>query len=131
MPNSKVVDEEVKVDEEVVDEEVEVEVEETEEGEERKERKQYNVSPEKFVTTWQSSNSAAEVAEKLGMPKNIVLARSAVYRKPRKDGTPGIPLKKMPRTNPRRLDIESLSVLAKTHGPKQVQAEVEAPATEG
>ncbi len=73
-----------------------------------KERKTYNVTPAQFVETWEASNSAAEVAAKLGMPKNIVLARSAVYRKNRADGSAGIPLKKMPRVNPRRLDVEKL-----------------------
>jgi hypothetical protein len=74
-------------------------------------RKRYDVSPEVFVKTWQESESAGEVAKKLGMPKNIVLARSAVYRKPRKDGSPGIPLKKMERKNPRKLDVQALTQL--------------------
>jgi len=76
-----------------------VEVEERE----KKQRKQYNVSDEQFVEAWQTSRSAAACAEKLGMPKNIVLARSAVYRKR------GIQLKKMERKNPRRLDVDKLN----------------------
>ena len=93
------------------------------EGErEKRERKQYNVSPEAFVKTWQESNSADEVAEKLGMPKNIVLARSAVYRKNRKDGSPGVPLKKMPRVNPRRLDIDNLRKVAEESAPAPASA---------
>lgn len=91
----------------------EVETEATaSEAKEKRERKQYNVSPEVFVKTWQESNSADEVSEKLSMPKNIVLARSAVYRKNRKDGSPGVPLKKMPRINPRRLDVDNLRKIA-------------------
>ncbi len=77
----------------------------------KKNRKRYNVTAEQFVKVWQESESAQEVAEKLDMPKNIVLARSAVYRKPRKDGTPGVRLKKMPRYNPRRLNVEALNAL--------------------
>jgi hypothetical protein len=70
-----------------------------------KTRNRYNVSSEKFVEVWQASASAAEVSEKLGMPKNIVLARSATYRKA------GVVIKKMPRQNPRRLDVAGLNVL--------------------
>lgn len=92
------------------------------EAKEKKERKQYNVSPEEFVKVWQTSNSAAEVAEKLKMPKNIVLARSAVYRKSRKDGSPGINLKKMPRANPRKLDVDALRKLADENAPAEAGA---------
>ncbi len=70
---------------------------------ERKPRKQYGVSDTSFCTTWQTSNSAGEVANRLNMPKNIVLARSAVYRKK------GVDLKKMPRQNPRKLDVQKLN----------------------
>src|SRR5687768_7634734 len=77
----------------------------------KKNRKKYAVSPEQFVKVWQESNSAQEVADKLGMPKNIVLARSAVYRKNRGDGSPGVPLKKMERKNPRKLDVTALTKL--------------------
>ena len=108
-----------------VENETEVEVSETEateveaEAKPKRERKQYNVSPEDFVKVWQSSESADEVAQKLNMPKNIVLARSAVYRKNRKDGSPGVPLKKMPRVNPRRLDVENLRKLATETAPAE------------
>lgn len=73
------------------------------EGKEKKSRKHYNVSDVKFCETWQGSNSAQEVADKLQMPKNIVLARSAVYR------NKGVNLKTMPRVNPRKLDVSKLN----------------------
>lgn len=76
---------------------VEVEVKE------KKTRKHYNVSDVQFCETWQESNSASEVANKLNMPKNIVLARSAVYR------NKGVDLKTMPRVNPRKLDVTKLN----------------------
>lgn len=69
----------------------------------KKTRKHYNVSDVKFCETWQGSNSAQEVADKLQMPKNIVLARSAVYR------NKGVNLKSMPRVNPRKLDVTKLN----------------------
>lgn len=92
---------------------------------EQKARQRYNVSPEQFVQTWQESNSAQEVADKLGMPKNIVLARSAVYRKARADGTPGVPLKKMPRNNPRKLDVAHLTQLVNGNGTSTETGEAE------
>lgn len=70
-----------------------------------KTRNRYNVSSEEFVKVWQDSASANEVSEKLKMPKNIVLARSATYRKA------GVNLKKMPRQNPRKLDVGTLNTL--------------------
>ncbi len=76
---------------------VEVEVKE------KKTRKHYNVSDVTFCETWQGSASAQEVADKLGMPKNIVLARSAVYR------NKGVELKTMKRLNPRKLDVAKLN----------------------
>lgn len=68
-------------------------------------RNRYEVSSEDFVKTWQSSNTAQEVSEKLKMPKSIVLARSAGYRKA------GVKLKKMERNNPRKLDVSALNTL--------------------
>lgn len=95
--------------------------------EKKKERNKYNISPEEFVRVWQESDSPQEVADKLGMPKNIVLARSAVYRKNRKDGTAGVPLKKMERKNPRKLDVAALTKLtgATAPGSKQQSDESE------
>lgn len=73
------------------------------ESKEKKTRKHYNVTDVSFCETWQESNSAQEVADKLKMPKNIVLARSAVYR------NKGVDLKTMPRVNPRKLDVSKLN----------------------
>jgi len=70
---------------------------------EKKTRKQYNVNWESFVDAWQASTTAQEAADKLGMPKNIVLARYALYKKS------GAKLKKMERKNPRKLDIDALN----------------------
>jgi uncharacterized protein (TIGR02996 family) len=55
-------------------------------------RAKYFVSPEKFVLAWNDSESADEVAERLGMTKPIVLARVSAYRKK------GVHLKKMRKT---------------------------------
>jgi hypothetical protein len=45
-----------------------------------RQRTEYHISAEAFVKAWQSSETATEVAEKLGMPKPIVLARAVTYR---------------------------------------------------
>lgn len=86
------------------------------EAKEKKTRKHYNVSDRQFCQTWQESNSAQEVADKLQMPKNIVLARSAVYR------NKGVDLKSMPRKNPRKLDVNKLNELIKETAAAQAQA---------
>jgi hypothetical protein len=52
-------------------------------------KKDYNVPAEEFVQTWQKSSSTKEVAEALGMPEGIVLARESRYRQA------GMNLKKM------------------------------------
>ncbi len=65
----------------------------------------YSVSPEEFIQAWQSSSSAQEVADKLKMPKPIVLARASTYRKA------GVHIKKMPRVSNRRLDVAALNRL--------------------
>src|SRR5579872_6842167 len=67
----------------------------------------YNVSPEDFVKAWQLSNSAAEAAEKLKMPKNAVLSRVASYRKK------GVVLKVMSKENPNKLNIEKLNTMSR------------------
>jgi len=54
-------------------------------------RADYNVTVEQFVRAWQAAESAQEVADKLGMPKPIVLARASGYREA------GIKLKHMKR----------------------------------
>jgi hypothetical protein len=68
-------------------------------------RTEYNVSPEEFVRAWQTSETAQEVADKLKMPKPIVLARASGYRKD------GIHLKKMKRGPKRALDVDALNRL--------------------
>jgi transposase len=68
-------------------------------------RQEYNVSAEKFVETWQTSESAQEVADKLGMPKAVVHARVSNYREA------GIKLKKMVRKSPRAMNVEALNKL--------------------
>src|SRR6478672_7811948 len=71
-------------------------------------RTRYTVTPEEFALTWNSCDSAEEVAEKLGMPKPIILARVSNYRKK------GVHLKKMRRKNARRLDVDKLNRSIKT-----------------
>ena len=64
------------------------------------------MSPEQFIRTRQESRSVAEVAETLGMPKPIVLARKSNYT------ALGIKLKKMPRKNTERgLDVNALNTM--------------------
>jgi hypothetical protein len=65
----------------------------------------YNVDAETFITTWQQAESAQEVADKLKMPKDIVLARASTYR------GAGIRLKKMPRHSNKALDVQALNDL--------------------
>ncbi len=61
------------------------------------------VSPEEFVTTWQSCESAAEAKEKLGIGAS---GRAARYRKA------GVDLKMFPRSG-RRIDVKALNALLK------------------
>ena len=46
------------------------------------------ISPEDFVTTWQTSTSSTEVARKLGLSLQSVINRAQNYRKK------GVPLKR-------------------------------------
>lgn len=46
-----------------------------------KSQKTYHVTAEDFVIAWNTSTSAKEVAEKVGMPIPIVHARASKYRK--------------------------------------------------
>lgn len=73
----------------------------------KRSRKKYNVDGKAFVEAWQSSTSAQEAADKLGMPKNIVQARYALYK------SRGVDLKRMDRPSPRKLDVEGLNALIK------------------
>lgn len=84
-----------------------VEVASTDAAKEKKTRNKYGVDGKAFVAAWQSSDSAQEAADKLGMPKNIVLARYAGYAKK------GVELKKMARKSPKKLDVEELNALIK------------------
>lgn len=59
----------------------------------------YDVSPEKFVEVWQASEDADEVAQKLAMPKAVVLARASSYRQM------GVKLKKLERS----LNVDKLN----------------------
>ena len=68
-------------------------------------RTEYNVSAEDFILAWQSSNTAEEVAAKVGMPRPLVHARACTYR------SMGVRLKMLARVNPRRLDVEALNKL--------------------
>lgn len=78
-------------------------------------RKEYDVSPEKFIEVWQTSSSADEVSRKLGMPKPIVHARASSYRQN------GIKLKKMPRSSSRSLDVDALNRLIEEIEDKRVK----------
>jgi hypothetical protein len=69
----------------------------------KKERAEYNVTPQQFIEAWQRSDSPQQVADRLKMPKNIVLARASMYR------VAGIKVKKMKRRNKRYLDVSALN----------------------
>lgn len=75
----------------------------------KKPRESYDISPEDFVSVWQTSATAQEAADRLTaiagkpVPKDICLSRASVYRKR------GINLKKMPRKNPRALKVDALN----------------------
>jgi hypothetical protein len=76
----------------------------------KKNRAKYNVSARAFLEVWQTANNADEVAERLKMPKPIVLARAANYRKA------GINLKKLSRSTKNRLNVEDLNELIEELG---------------
>ena len=74
----------------------------------KKPRETYAISPEDFMALWQTSATAQEATDRMSalagkeVPKDIVLSRASAYRKR------GIPLKKMPRNNPRTLKVDQL-----------------------
>jgi hypothetical protein len=68
-------------------------------------RNDWNITPEAFITAWQTSDTVEEVCEKTGMPKPIVLARASAYRRS------GINMKHMRRKDRRGLDVEKLNRL--------------------
>jgi transposase len=76
-----------------------------------KKRKQYDVTPDKFIQAWQAANNVAEVAAQLGIPKSIVYSRASTYRKR------GINIKKMKR-NPMSLDAYRLNQLIEGQKPE-------------
>ena len=78
-------------------------------------RATFDITPEEFVTVWNSSRTAQEAATTLGMPKAIAQARASKYRKA------GVNLKRMRRGGGKRLDVEGLNRLiaqleAERHG---------------
>jgi hypothetical protein len=62
-------------------------------------------NPERPGNAWQNADSAQEVADALGMPKDIVHARASMYR------GAGVRLKRMPRHSTKALDVVSLNKL--------------------
>src|SRR5947209_7670873 len=64
---------------------------------------EYNVSPQDFCRVWETSETPQEVADRLNMPRPIVLARASFYRKQ------GVRLKKMKRKTKRSLDVNGLN----------------------
>jgi hypothetical protein len=87
-------------------------------------RRNYDVTPEQFVKTWQGSETTQEVADKLGMPLPIVFARASAYRKA------GVHLKKHKRKGKQGLDVEGLNrliaQLGAGRGPEELLAEARA-----
>jgi hypothetical protein len=65
----------------------------------------YEVSPEKFIHAWMTSTYLDEVADKLGMPKDIVAARASNYRGMK------LPLKKLKRRSKKALNVQALTEL--------------------
>ena len=82
----------------------------------------YGVTAEQFIVAWQTSKTAQEVADRLGMPKPIVHARASAYRQA------GIKLKAMPRGRAKQLDPEELNRIAEAaleSAPKEVRPPAE------
>jgi hypothetical protein len=65
----------------------------------------YGVDPKAFIEAWEASRTPQEVADKLKMPKAIVLARASNYRQA------GVKLKKLQRRSKRAIDVEGLNRL--------------------
>jgi len=70
-----------------------------------KSQKTYHVTAEEFVIAWNTSTSAKEVAEKVGMPIPIVHARASKYRKA------GVRLKDHKVQSGRSLNVAKLNAL--------------------
>lgn len=76
------------------------------------ESKRVFVDRTKFIQTWETSDSAKEVADKLGIKASSALARASKYRTDE-----GIPLKNMTRGGGAKLVLEdALAVLAEIRG---------------
>lgn len=73
-----------------------------------------HVTPEEFVRIWQTSDSAQEVAAKIGSTVPNVSSRACQYRKQM-----GIPLKKMSSAPHERIDRAALAELARSLAPKE------------
>jgi hypothetical protein len=78
------------------------------------------------VRIWQDASSTDEVCEKTKMPYGVVLARVSNYRRR------GIRLKKMPRKNSRKVDVEKLNkILCKAKSFSEKQGPGTTPAGDG
>ncbi len=77
--------------------------------EEHKGKTDYNVSAEEFISAWemgvQKGWVAQQIADHLGLPKPILLARACNYRKL------GIKLSKVSKRLPSTLDVDNLNRL--------------------
>lgn len=71
----------------------------------RERRARYDVPPERFVVAWNTSDSAQQAADALGMPRSVVIARAAKYRQA------GVKLKGMKRGRRPKLDVDALNRL--------------------
>lgn len=69
------------------------------------ERIDYNVSPQEFVRTWQTSETVKGVCQKLKMPSSAVVSRAFNYRKR------GIKLKQLLTAVRPQVDVDELNQL--------------------
>lgn len=95
----------------------------------KKTRKNYNITAEKFCEVWRNTfekgGTAQDVADTLEMPKNAVLARYSNYKKTRSDGTPGVPLPQLKRKkSDKALKIDVLTKIVT--GKEEAEASTEA-----
>ena len=82
--------------------------------------KRKRITPETFVTTWQTSNSVDEFCERTGMKRNSATVRASYYRKK------GVALKKMNRgggSGRKPLDVELLNQLISASSEEVVEEE--------
>ena len=69
--------------------------------------KRLKIAMEPFIRAWEGSQSAKEVADKLGIKLTSVLARASKYR----SAPLNIPLKTMARNGGVKLDVEAARAL--------------------